>query len=1334
MFKQTQRSFAGGWLDRELMGRTDLAKYYNGASKIENFLVRRQGNLAKRRGTDLAADLTGILGTGRQLGAYRLVPVSQSREKGYYVLLADRRAFLLDTARGILCADGKWRRAAPPYEAPEDGEATPSEINLDDLVPCAARIGTVPYETLAAAITASNYGDIIQLGEDATLSADTTFKGVLDLNGHTVTVNANATIVFASGNGNPCGVVSGRKGGTLKWEVAGTHDKNGLKHQSGVFTMRDVTADYTGTGSLLYSVSANASDRVELTRCTLSTKTGSGVVDLEGTLANPAKTDVTDVDEYGCSGYSWFAAGCLVRGCSISMLTNEADPSHRLFRSGSYSSSDARIISFVSGRLLAYDEADGYRIYRTAADGNLRVYGGIILCGSINGYFGSRMVRGLSYERVPAVYIADGTLEAKSKEIVDRERCYSYAPEGEPRYTAERNVWKAPPWEVSGGITTGDAPYSVTTPYSDEELDELDLFQSGDTVFIAHAAHAPATLALDADAGRLLFARMKFNASEWKRPSILSSSENVHKQDVSLSYSGNTKTENVVAVSGTTRTVTVYVNDVEKASSSSQLVPRTVRYCATYVKDGLESPPSIPVSVTYGAPWEEGGKITLTLSKGDNAEDPDYYNIYKSESTGWGLVGSTWSRMRVDVKPKAVLGYSFTEGAALSPGSVPSAFVDGETVASTEQVNVLGSAPEQAYASGSLSVGEAKVRAGVGGLRFGVADGGSPAAAVLEFGLNSGVRMDGIDLALDAHALSYVRNQDGTLDVKDRRILSGKTVTVKVTHQATASYSAATLVATASATLAAAEADPGQSTWTGPSTLSLGTLPADALLSAVDALVGASAVRRVSIPFAALATGRQVVRIEISCADENGDPCEFVMCGLSLSLSGSGGNTFDDEYVTPNMSITPPSSDESFAHSGDYPSCVGIYQQRLIFAASANRPSAFCMSAIGDLYTFAAHESIREDDAIDAELAATEFPRINHLVSARDLVMLCDGGEWKVSPVSGNAITYKTISATLQSSIGSAKWLKPLTVGNEVVFAERTGMALRSVAYNFASDGYESQDLTVLAGNIFAGNRIVRMCYKQHPDSTVVCALADGAIATLVYMREHEVMAWSHHALGGGWLARDVATSKALNGGTTDVAIVAERDGVVQLWAVRPDDPSPTVAAQACLDGCRTMTGAEATAEGAWLEGWVAVDLLTGIAYASKSALQAVSSYESRSYLCGFPIRSELVTVRPEPSPQDTIQFEIKNLKSVEARTISAGRYTVRSFAAAAGVKPTVAKTEVPVSAGTVELLAADVATTVLGANTADGRVQIVHEDIWPMQLLLLSANYEIQPLSNSAG
>ena len=405
------------------------------------------------------------------------------------------------------------------------------------------------------------------------------------------------------------------------------------------------------------------------------------------------------------------------------------------------------------------------------------------------------------------------------------------------------------------GTAAGNSgkPYYVGVPYADADLDELDYTQSGDVVFLAHRNYPFASL--EYVSGGLKYTVRNFSNNKWSPPVV-------------------TK---VAAASG--------------SDFPTEGAQKTVHYCCTYVKDGIESLPSPAYAYKYRLPWPQSAALVITVSRGSNAAEPDYYNIYKKESTDFGIIGT-------------------------------------------------------------------------------------------------------INLKLD-----------------------------------------------------------GQTTKT---------------------------------------------------------------------------NTYEDEYITPDMSITPPESKEHFSKSGEYPGCAAIYQQRLCLAGSGNEPNGFWMSCIGDLYNFNVHSSIRESDAISAQVAATEFPQINHMVMSKELMLFCDGAEWEVAPSTGTALSYKTVSAKMQSAIGAARWVKPMLVGDEVIFADSTGERVLSTRYNFASDGYESQELTVLSQWLFRNNMIMRMAYRRSPDSAIHAVMEDGSVSLMVYMKEHEVCAWSRHDFGGGCLARDVACSKAV--------------------------------------------------------------------------------------------------------------------------------------------------------------------------------------------------------------
>ncbi len=438
--------------------------------------------------------------------------------------------------------------------------------------------------------------------------------------------------------------------------------------------------------------------------------------------------------------------------------------------------------------------------------------------------------------------------------------------------------------------------------------------------------------------------------------------------------------------------------------------------------------------------------------------------------------------------------------------------------------------------------------------------------------------------------------------------------------------------------------------------------------------------------------------------------------GISFSSDWGSKNEFVDDYVTPDLTQTPPTAEPHFNTAVTYPGCVGIDQQRLIFASSRSEPAKFWMSCIGDLYNFNMHDSVREDDAIAAELAATSFPNINHLIVGRDLLLLTEGGEWVVSPVSGNSITYKTISSKLQSSYGCSPKIKPILVGDEIVFLNRAGETLRATRYSYTTDGYESIDLSVLSQWITKNNPIVDIAYRQSPDSTIECVLEDGTLAVLVYMKEHEVCAWTRFVLPQEFKFRSVVCTQGITNGSSEILYLVEQNGAWELWRERDDIPirdestgvDPSL--HLCLDRLRELASGEAP---------------VSVEYAFTA--------NGKRY-AGLPFTSILETMPPEPQGSDgTIQMEIKNAKDAEVRVLQSGDFTMRSVSVPDSLK-VAGGVNAALTNGKLYLETKDVHKLLAGRNGSDGRLRLESATPFPLNILSLSINYEIQPLSGSEG
>lgn len=731
---------------------------------------------------------------------------------------------------------------------------------------------------------------------------------------------------------------------------------------------------------------------------------------------------------------------------------------------------------------------------------------------------------------------------------------------------------------------------------------------------------------------------------------------------------------------------------------------KSIYYIVTAVKDGVESRPSDPYKVTYNTPWPEGSQIRLTI--GRQSPVPDYYNVYKKSDAYTGLIGTTSTGVaqtgtaRVTVLPTETgitTGYQgHTVPTALSPGT--------GLAGKTSEVN-------DATARGYL------IPAGVYTVDYATAqdvDVVNLSLGYVWYGKAQG------SVVSSRYYIQYLPCNCATI----RAVATFDDATtqdlglITVPESVKATFYDNTVVGDpyASSTSAAITAKRNEMAQKVKLTWNINNRQSKKVKTIVFTAYSDEGTT--------VATGSISNMTSSSWATISGYP--FVISGYWATRYTTGTvNELVDEYVTPDASLTPPKYDPHFADEGMYPGCVALYQQRLALARTVEQPFTFWLSRIGDLYNFNVHDSLREDDAMEATLPATKYPDINHMILNRDLIMFCDSGEWIIAPSNGQSLTYKTISSKIQSQIGCSKKIKPISVNDDVIFANMTAETLIATKYSYATDGYEMTDLSVLSQDIFRGNEITSLAYKQHPDSILVATLADGTFATLEYMKEHEVVAWSHHELAGGLKALYCCADGSVTNGTTDVYILAEDPSVetsraLYLLRVKADSELTSVENAVSMDQMtRTTSGGTVPA------GFTAVNILTGEEIPAGGARTS-----GQTYIQGRPFAAKLVTVKPEPNPNETVQFEIKNPTEVEIRIDRGSTLKVGQLGLAAEKDRTIqiAPAVTDTASGALELPTVDKMVTILGSNSRDGRIRITSDSVWPLTILSLSTTYQIEP------
>jgi hypothetical protein len=217
-----------------------------------------------------------------------------------------------------------------------------------------------------------------------------------------------------------------------------------------------------------------------------------------------------------------------------------------------------------------------------------------------------------------------------------------------------------------------------------------------------------------------------------------------------------------------------------------------------------------------------------------------------------------------------------------------------------------------------------------------------------------------------------------------------------------------------------------------------------------------------------------------------------------------------------------------------YPSAVTLNEQRLIAGGTVKYPQGVWGSCTGLYYDFTQGEN--DTDGFFFNVDSDQVSLVEHLASVRAIITLTAGGEFTVTGGVEKPITPTNAQAKSQSVYGSNA-VRPVRVGDEIIFVQRAGRKVRAMGYRAESDSYVAPNLTTLAEHITESG-VVQMAYQQEPDSVVWAVLANGKMAALTIDRDEGVIAWSSHAADGAY----ESISAAPAGDRDEIVAVVRRE------------------------------------------------------------------------------------------------------------------------------------------------------------------------------------------------
>lgn len=113
-------------------------------------------------------------------------------------------------------------------------------------------------------------------------------------------------------------------------------------------------------------------------------------------------------------------------------------------------------------------------------------------------------------------------------------------------------------------------------------------------------------------------------------------------------------------------------------------------------------------------------------------------------------------------------------------------------------------------------------------------------------------------------------------------------------------------------------------------------------------------------------------------------------------------------------------------------------------------------------------------------------------------------------------LTPSTIGVKPQSYNG-ASLVPPVVINSTALYVQEKGARIRDLGYEFSSDKYTGNDLSLMSEHLFEGKQIEAMTFAAEPYSIVWCVRDDGVLLGLTYQREHQIWGWHQHTTQGSF-------------------------------------------------------------------------------------------------------------------------------------------------------------------------------------------------------------------------
>lgn len=205
-----------------------------------------------------------------------------------------------------------------------------------------------------------------------------------------------------------------------------------------------------------------------------------------------------------------------------------------------------------------------------------------------------------------------------------------------------------------------------------------------------------------------------------------------------------------------------------------------------------------------------------------------------------------------------------------------------------------------------------------------------------------------------------------------------------------------------------------------------------------------------------------------------------------------------------------------FSNDRGYPKKVTLYKGRLCLASTEAKPNTIWLSKSDSYHDFGPtnflDNEVVDDSAISLTMAASETNQIQWMAAMRQLFIGTLGAEFRIG-VANEVLTPSNASSEEVSQYGSTS-VKPFKYANELIYIQQAERKIRTMYYDLSTDAYNSTNLS-LFGEHLTYSGIAGLTQQIEPYSTLWVWLNNGALRSVTYQKDQEVVAWGRQTLGG---------------------------------------------------------------------------------------------------------------------------------------------------------------------------------------------------------------------------